>query len=88
MAKPVAEYLLELIMEGNVAATFPNVMTVLRLLLILPCGAALAERSVSILKRIKHQCRATMCQERLDALGLMASNSDGFDKNGDGFDNN
>eukprot|EP00794_Sanderia_malayensis_P010048 gene10048-biopygen8254 len=53
--KPISEFLLEQIVKGGVAATFPNAMTALRLLLTLPCGVASGERSFSMLKRVKSQ---------------------------------
>eukprot|EP00794_Sanderia_malayensis_P015939 gene15939-biopygen13560 len=74
--KPISEFLLEQIVKGGVAATFPNAMTALRLLLTLPCGVASGERSFSMLKRVKSQLRSTMSQDRVTALCLMAANFD------------
>ena len=74
--KPISEYLLEQIVKGDVAATFPNAMTALRLFLTLPCGVASGERSFSVLKRLKSQLRSSMSQEHVIALCLMAANLD------------
>ena len=74
--KPISEYLLEQTVKGDVAATFPNAMTTLRLFLTLPCGVASGERSFSVLKRVKIQLRSSMSQERVTALCLMAANVD------------
>ena len=74
--KSISEYLLEQIVKGDVAATFPNAMTALRLFLTLPCGVASGERSFSLLKMVKSQLRSSMPQERVIALCLMAANFD------------
>ena len=74
--KPISEYLLEQIVKGDVAATFPNAMTALRLFLTLPCGVASGERSFSVLIRVKSQLRSSMSQECVIALCLMAANVD------------
>ena len=74
--KSLFEYLIEQIVQGDVAATFPNALTALRLLLTLPCAVASDERSFSMLKRVKSELRSTMSQERLVALCLMAANFD------------
>ena len=41
--KPISEYLLEQIVKGDAAATFPNAMTALTLFLTLPYGVAPAK---------------------------------------------
>ena len=74
--KPISEYLLEQIVKGDVATTFPNAMIALRLLLALSCGVASGDRSFSMLKRVKSQLRSTMSQEHVIALCLMAANAD------------
>jgi len=74
--RPILEYLLEQIVKGDVAATFPNAMTALRLSLTLPSGVASGERSFSVLKRVKSQLRSSMSQEHVIALCLMAANVD------------
>ena len=76
VSKSTAQFLLELVMNGCVAATFPNAMIALRLFLTLPCGVASGERSFSALKRIKSPFRSTMSQERTVSLCLMAANVD------------
>jgi len=74
--KPISEYLLEQIVKGDIAVTFPNAMTELRRFLTLPCGVASGERSFSVLKRVKSQLRSSMSQEHVIALCLMAANVD------------
>ena len=74
--KPNSEYLLEQIVKGYVAPTFPISMTALRLLLALSCGVASSDRSFSMLKRVKSQLRSTISQKRIVALYLIAANFD------------
>ena len=76
VSKPTAQFLLELVINGRVVATFPNTMIALRLFLTFPCGVASGERCFSALKRIKSPLRSTMTQERLVSLCLMSANVD------------
>lgn len=51
---------------------FPNVVVALRVFCTLPVTVAEAERSFSLLARVKNFLRSTMCQERLSSLGMLA----------------
>ena len=48
----------------------------LRIYCTLPVTVAEAERSFSVLKRIKNYLRSTMCQMRLTSLGTLAVESE------------
>lgn len=50
---------------------FPTVFTVLRLLLVVPATSATAERSFSLLRRLKTYLRTTMSAHRLNHLALL-----------------
>jgi hypothetical protein len=50
---------------------FPNIHTILKVLLTMPVSTATAERSFSALKRLKTYLRNTMGDDRLSALALM-----------------
>jgi len=60
----------------NIQQTFPNVETILRIFLSIPCTNCSSERSFSVLKKIKTRLRSTLTQERLDNLGLLSIESD------------
>src|SRR5207244_7285453 len=49
----------------------PDVLTLLKLCLVLPASTASAERSFSTLRRVKSYLRATMGQERLNHLLIL-----------------
>ena len=49
---------------------YPNIHTILLLLLCLPVGSCSCERSFSALRQLKTWCRCSMTQERLDLLAL------------------
>ena len=49
---------------------YPNIYTILSLLLTLPVGSCSCERSFSSLRRLKTWCRNTTTNERLDALAI------------------
>lgn len=51
---------------------FPNITVALRIFITIPATVASAERSFSVLKRVKNVLRATMCQDRLSRLGVLA----------------
>lgn len=55
----------------GVRSTFPNITTILEILLTIPISNASAERSFSVLKRVKTYLRSTMGQEKLEALSLL-----------------
>lgn len=65
----------KLIQTYNLVSTFPNVEIALRIYLSLPSTNASAERSFSVLKRVKNYLRSTMTQHRLSALALLAIES-------------
>ena len=50
---------------------YPNIYTILKILLTMPVTSATAERSFSALKRIKSTLRTTMTDERLSSLPLL-----------------
>ena len=50
---------------------YPNISTVLKLLLVVPVTAATVERGNSALKYVKNEPRSTMGQGRLNALILL-----------------
>jgi len=51
---------------------FPNIIVILRIFCTLPVTVAQAERSFSTLARVKNVLRSTMCQDRLNSLGILA----------------
>ena len=56
----------------NLADTtfYPNISTVLRILVSLPVGSCSCERSFSALRRLKSWCRSSMKEDRLNGLAL------------------
>lgn len=52
-------------------ALYPSIDTIMCVLLTMPVASATAERSFSVLKRLKTYIRSTMRNDRLSALGLM-----------------
>ena len=52
-------------------AFYPNIATILRLVLMLPVSAATVERAHSALKEIKTEKRSTTGSDRLSALILL-----------------
>ena len=59
---------------------FPNTIVAYRVLLTIPVTVASAERSFSKLKLLKTYLRSTMKQERLNALAIIALESDMLEK--------
>ncbi|XP_062508479.1 52 kDa repressor of the inhibitor of the protein kinase-like [Corticium candelabrum] len=55
---------------------YPNIVCILRLLLIIPVTTATVERANSALKLIKTDLRSTMAEDRLNALVLMFVHKD------------
>ena len=49
---------------------YPNIHVILLLLLSLPVGSCLCERSFSALRHLKTWCRSSMTDARLDQLAL------------------
>ena len=64
--------LLNKLRELKLHALFPNLLVVLRIFCTIPVTVAQAERSFSTLSRIKDVMRSTMCQDRLNSLGILA----------------
>ena len=65
-----------LLLESGAASAFPNVEVFYHMymcLMVTNCGG---ERSFSVLKRVKTECRATKSQERLQSLGLLCIESE------------
>lgn len=58
---------------------FPGIMQLLQLLLVVPATSATAERSFSMLRRIKTYLRSTMHQERLNHLCITNAYQDKVD---------
>lgn len=58
----------------TIASSYPEVLTALALFLTLPVTVASAERSFSVLKRVKSYLRSSMEQERVSDLGMLAIN--------------
>lgn len=69
-------YLLNKLAETSLMGLFPNCCVALRIYCTLPFTVAQAERSFSVLKRIKNYLRSTMCQMRLTSLGTLAVESE------------
>ena len=56
----------------NLNTLFPNICVLLRIFCTLPISVAEAERSFSMLARVKNVLRSTMSQDRLTSLGVLA----------------
>ena len=69
-------YLLNKLAETSLMGLFPNCCVALRIYCTLPVTVAQAERSFSVLIRIKNYLRSTMCQMRLTSLGTLAVESE------------
>ena len=55
---------------------FPNINSVLKLMLTLPVGAVPCERSFSAMRRLKDWSRSTMTENRLCGLALLYTHRD------------
>lgn len=64
--------LLNSIHQAGLSQLFPNIVIALRIFLTIPASVASAERSFSVLKRVKNVLRSTMAQGRLSSLGVLA----------------
>ena len=64
---------------------FPNTIVAYRVLLTIPVTVATAERSFSKLKLLKTYLRSTMKQERLNALAIIALESEMLEKTEYGY---
>ena len=56
--------------------SYPNTKLLLKVLTTLPVNTASAERTFSMLRRLKTWLRSTMAEERLTGLALLASCTD------------
>lgn len=63
---------IEYIFDNNILEVYPNIVTVLKIVLTAPVTVASTERSFSKLKISKNYLRSTMSQERLTALSLLS----------------
>ena len=59
-------------MDNDLSDAFPQFEILVRLFLTLPIGIASAERSFSVLRRLKTYMRSTMGQQRLSDMALLA----------------
>lgn len=64
--------LLNKIKSLNLETIFPNLTVALRIFATIPATVSSAERSFSVLNRVKNVLRSTMCQDRLSSLGVLA----------------
>ncbi len=60
-----------LILGNELASTYPNIFTALRILGTIPITSCECERSISSLRRLKTFLRTSMGQDRLNSLALM-----------------
>lgn len=68
--------LLNIIKKMKLDVLFPNIIIAIRLFCTIPVTVAEAERSFSVLKRIKDVLRSTMSQHRLNDLGMLSIESE------------
>jgi len=68
--------LLKTIIHFGLQPTFPNTYIALQIFLTLPVSNCEGERSFSLLSRVKNELRTRMTQKRLNALSLMAIESE------------
>jgi len=64
--------ILNWIVDSHVTDVFPNIFIAYRIFLTIPIANCEAERSFSVLKRIKNAYRSTMLEKRLNSLSLIA----------------
>lgn len=57
---------------SNMKVAFPNLITFVRLVLTIPVSSAGAERSFSVMKRVKTFLRSTMTCDRLNSLCILS----------------
>lgn len=75
-------YLVKLVSEMPPATKclFSEIVTLLRLILVMPATNATSERTFSALRRVKTYLRATMTQERLNHLMILHTHREATDK--------
>ena len=59
---------------------FSEIVTLVRLILVMPATNATSERTFSALRRVKTYLRATMTQERLNHLMILNTHREATDK--------
>lgn len=64
------------IKDNNLASTFPNLEIVIRMFLTLPVTNCTAERTFSVLIRVKNVKRASLLNNKLNSLVLMCTEKD------------
>jgi hypothetical protein len=67
---------LQFIVDNELSDSFPQFEVLIRLFITLPIGIASAERSFSVLRRIKNYMRSTMSQDRTSDLAQLAIERD------------
>lgn len=67
-----AQNISDILHSRNLQDVYPNVYIALRIFLSIPATNCSAERSFSTLKRVKNYLRASMGQDRLNALALLS----------------
>jgi hypothetical protein len=67
---------LAFISEANLEKQYPNIVQIIRLLLVIPVTSSGVERANSILGRVKTESRSTMGQDRMNALILLYMHKD------------
>jgi len=55
--------LLKKLSNSPLKATFPNILIILRIFACMPCINVSAERSFSVLRRVKNYLRSTLSQD-------------------------
>lgn len=68
--------LLKLLRTNELHTVYPNVDIAYRMLVCTPISNCSAERSFSVLKRVKNYLRSTLAEERLNDLALLTIESD------------
>ena len=60
------------LIENDLSENFPQLSTLIKLIMTIPASSATAERGFSTLKRIKTYCRNSTAQDRLNGLSLIS----------------
>ena len=66
-------------MSNAVQASFSEICTLLKLIIVIPATNAVSERSASALRRVKTYLRSTMTQSRLNHLFVLHCHKDRTD---------
>ncbi|XP_017474754.1 PREDICTED: uncharacterized protein LOC108365266 [Rhagoletis zephyria] len=70
--------LLKMLRQDNLQISYPNVEIALRMFVSIPISNCSAERSFSVLKRVKNYLRSSLSENKLNALALLTIESDLF----------